>query len=252
MGSHSRTRAFAAVVVAAALASAGCLNPHLNPFPAYPPYPYPYPYPPQPAPPTDKSAAPPVDNRTGESVARVQYQPPAGPTATTPQPVTPPAAGAGAGATPSTPLPAPNPLPATVPPTAPQQMPLPGAAAPNPHQRDDPTLIGSRIGLRPNEMPLDRALEILRRLDELIDENKKLQVRIKTLEANGLSREDALNETLREVEKATAEVVNARNDMKTLRADLNALREKVKQVEKDELDTLNHVIKALQKLLDDK
>lgn len=244
MWSHSRTRAFAAVVCAAALASAGCLNPHLNPFPAYP-YPYP-PYPPQyPAqPPADKSAPPPVDNQPKAPVVQTQHQVAAPPT------VAPPAD--------STPLPVPNPAPA-VPPAAttpapgavpPGQMPLP--VAPNPHQRDSATLTGKDLRLRRDEMPIDRALEILQRLDDLIDENKRLQTRIRTLEANGLSREQALNETLREVEKATEEVVKARGDIQGLRAELNALRTKVKQVEDNELDTLKRVIAALEKVLEEK
>jgi hypothetical protein len=242
MWSHNRTRAFVAAVVAAALASAGCLNPHLNPFPAYP-YPYPpYQYPPQP--PADKSAPPPVDNHPKGPVVQTQHQVAPPPT------VAPPAE--------STPLPVPTPVPpptttpapAAVPPGQPQTMPLP--VAPTPNVRDSATLTGKDLRLRRDEMPIDRALEILQRLDDLIDENKRLQARIRTLEANGLSREHAMNETLREVEKATEEVVKARGDIQGLRAELNALRAKVKQVEDNELDTLKKVIAALEKVLEEK
>lgn len=241
MGRHTHTRAFVAAVVAAALASAGCLNPHLNPFPAYPQYQYPYPYPPPTHPPADKSATPPTDNRTADPVKPVQHQ------TVAEKPAAPPPA------TPSTPLPLPTPLPpapANPAPPAPPVTPPGGAAAPNPNQqRKDPTLYGEKLPLGPNELPLDRALEIIKRLDDLIDENKRLQARIRTLEANGLSREDSIKEMVREVEKAMDEVVKARGDIQGLRAEVNALRAKVKQAEDNELETLKTVIAALKRIL---
>ncbi len=220
MWSHSRARAFVAAVIVGVCASAGCLNPYLNPFPAYPPYPG-YGYPP---PPADKSAPPPVDNRTADSLVRAQYQPP------------------------STPLPVPQP----VPPTQPQAMPPPRLLGGGPHDRTTPSLTGEKFALGPHELPIDRALELERRLNELADENKQLQARIVRLEANGLSREQALNEALREVERATELVTKARADVQALRNELISLRERVKKAEDRELDTLNKVIQALQQLLDDK
>ncbi|MCU0703604.1 MAG: hypothetical protein MUF18_06470 [Fimbriiglobus sp.] len=182
-----------------------------------------------------------------------------------PPPATPPAAIGPPG---SVPLPTPNQLSAvplsnqlpSVPPNTPSQ-PLglpgptnqgfwPGAVAGNPHQRTTPTNAGANLALGPNEMPLDRALEIIKRLDELIDENKRLQVRIKTLEANGLSREDAVRETLREVERATEEVVKTRTDIQGLRAEVTALRSRVKEVEASEVETLQKVIAVLEKVLE--
>jgi hypothetical protein len=238
MGTHGRTRALAAAVVAAALASAGCLNPNLNPFPpGYPPYGYPaYPgYPPYP--PGDKSAPPGVDNRSGEPLVRAQYQPP---------PTTPPA---------SVPLPPPNQLPVPTPQGQPQpgQQQQPGqppGLPVNPHQLGGPTATGGRLDLKPNELPIDRAVELSKRIDEVALENAKLITRIRTLEANGLSREQALNETLREIETATAEVVKARGDLQAMRGELTSLRDRVKLAEKNELETLQKVILLLEKLLE--
>lgn len=237
MGTHGRTRALVAAVVAAALSSAGCLNPNLNPFPpAYPPYGYAaypgYPaYPPYP--PADKSAPPGVDNRSGELLVRAQYQQP---------PMTPPG---------SVPLPLPNQLPIPIPPgqqPGQQQQPT---GPPNPHQLGGPTATGGRLDLKPNELPIDRAVELSKRLDDLTAENQKLLARIRTLEANALAREQSMNETLREVETATAEVVKARSDLQAMRTELAALRDRVKNAEANELETLEKVVKALQKLLED-
>lgn len=234
MGTHGRTRALAAAVVAAALTSAGCLNPNLNPFPpAYPPYGYPaYPgYPPYP--PADKSGPPGVDNRYGEPLVRAQYQNP---------PMTPPA---------SVQLPPPNQMPIPTPPGPQQQQPpQQPTGLPNPHQLPGPTATGGRLDLKPNELPIDRAVELSKRIDEVALENAKLITRIRTLEAHSLSREQALNETLREVETATAEVVKARSDLQAMRGELNGLRERVKRAEENEQKTLQKMIDLLQKLLE--
>ncbi len=224
MWSHIRTRALLAAVIAGVCASAGCFNPYLNPFQPYPPYP-PYGYPPP-----DKSAPPPVDNRTADSLVRAQYQPP-----------TPPAS-----------VGLPTPLPVPVPPTQPQAVPPPRAMGGNPHERATPSVTGKDWALGPNELPIDRAAELQRRLEELVEENRKLQARMVTLEANGLSREQSLNEAIREVEKATELVMKSRADVQALRTELIALRERVKKAEDNELNTLKTVIEALKQLLDDK
>ena len=122
----------------------------------------------------------------------------------------------------------------------------------NPNQLRAPTNTGLIGALGPHELPIDRMVDLAQRVQELVDENKKLQARIATLEANGLSREQALNEALREVDRATEGVTKARADLQALRAEIAALREKLKKMEKDELENLTKVIQALQQLLEEK
>ena len=143
-------------------------------------------------------------------------------------------------------------MPQPVPPTQPQAVPPPRAMGGNPHEVTRPSTTGKDWALGPNEFPIDRLAELQRRLDELAEENRKLQARIVTLEANGLSREQAVNEAVREVEKATDLVMKSRADVQTLRSELIALRDRMKKAEDRELETLNKVIQTLQQLLDDK
>jgi len=122
----------------------------------------------------------------------------------------------------------------------------------SPNQRYTPTNHGLFGALGPHELPIDRMVDLAQRVQELVDENKKLQARIATLEANGLLREQSLNEALREVDRATEGVTKARADLQALRAEIAALREKLKKMEKDELENLNKVIQELQQLLEEK
>ena len=232
MWSHSHTRALVAAVLAGVCASAGCLNPHLNPFPPTANRPG------LDTPPVrtnDKSTPAGVDNPTEDSLVQAQYRP-----TIPPPPATAPAT-----------LPVPGGLAVPVPPTQAQPLPLPRELGGDPHNRGTPTVTGEKLVLGPNELPIDRALELTQRIDALVAENKALQARIVALEANGLTREQAMNEAIREVERATEEVAKARAEVQVLRTELIALRDKLKDVEAAELETLNTVIEALKQLLED-
>jgi hypothetical protein len=115
--------------------------------------------------------------------------------------------------------------------------------------RATPTVSGGILGLGPNEQPLDRVLEMAKQIDAREIENKVLQARIKTLEANAASREDSLNESIREVETATTEVMKARNDLANLRKELASVKSKLSLAEKDEIETLKLIVEALEKVL---
>lgn len=125
-----------------------------------------------------------------------------------------------------------------------------GAAVPTAaNVRQMPTATGGRLELGPHETPMDRAVELARRIDEVNGENMKLLVRIRQLEAAAEARETALNETLRDVQNASDEVARTRTELQAVRKDLAALKARVLQVEKDETETLKAVIAAIEKLL---
>jgi hypothetical protein len=205
--------------VAVASGSAGCVHPYAAPW--QPPYGYPVQYPPQPA---DKSRPPFTDNRStaDPSVVQAQHQAAAAP----PVP-----------ATPAPPAPASTPLP------------MPATAPPNPHVRTTPTAGGQALNLAPGELPIDRALELTKRIDECSAVNRYLQDRIRTMEAKAEAREQAINESLREVQVASDDVARARNEMRAVRKEIDGLRDRVKQVEAEEAETLKIVIDALEKLI---
>lgn|GEM_PF-5402073 len=160
--------------------------------------------------------------------------------------------------TPSIPLPQPASLPLTQPGSFPVPMSGPTTSLPpislpnysaNPHQRSMPTATGAALNLGPNQQPLDRALDLVKRIEDLFAENQQLIARIKQLESQAETREQALTEAMREVETAAAEVLKTKLDMQALRKEVLLLQERVKAAEQNELDTLRAVIMALDKLL---
>lgn len=194
----------------------------------------------------DKSPPTMPDNRSGgevvsqPSVAQVGYEQPnpGGPTSTMPGPGMNGKVPSG-----SVQLPPPNAVgPGGVPPV-PQIL--------DPHARTMPTARGAVLNLGPDDQPLDRALDMNRRVEQLIVDNRTLIDRVNTLEARAKAREDVILEGFRDVEKAATEVSRSRNEMTIVRQEIIALRERVKRMEQDEIETLKKVIGALEKLLRD-
>jgi hypothetical protein len=225
----------------------------------------------------DKNPPGPVDTRYGTAVVPAaasswpQHQPPAPPAATWPQPEYNRAgfddfapgqpAGQPTGQPTGQPLgqPAglPAPLPLGGPPTVRQPAYYGGgydrpnaAPPPSPNTLQRPTAAGGVFDLGPYETPIDRAVELARKIDQVNRENLALLARIRQLEAVAEARETALSETLRDVQNASDEVTRTRNELQTLRKDLAALKTRVMQVEKDEAETLKAVITAIEKLLE--
>jgi hypothetical protein len=120
---------------------------------------------------------------------------------------------------------------------------------PDPTVLKRPSAVGGAWELGPNESPIDRAVELSRKIELVSKENLALLARIRQLEAQAEARETALNETLRDVQNASDEVIRTRTELQNLRKDLAALKARVMQVEKDEAETLKAVIAAIEKLL---
>jgi chromosome segregation ATPase len=124
-----------------------------------------------------------------------------------------------------------------------------GGPAPAGNVRGGPTATGEIMGLAPHETPLDRAVELARKIDLVNRENLALLARIRQLEAAAEARETALNETLRDVQNASDEVARTRTELQNVRKELAAVKARILQVEKDETETLKAIIAAIEKLL---
>lgn len=124
-----------------------------------------------------------------------------------------------------------------------------GVIPADPNVRQRPTATGGVFDLGPHETPMDRAVELARKIDQVNQENIALLGRIRQLEATAVARETALNETLRDVQIASDEVTRTRAELQAVRKDLAALKARVLQVEKDEAETLKAVIAAIEKML---
>ena len=128
--------------------------------------------------------------------------------------------------------------------------PLPGTpGAPNPNVLPVPTVYGKNWNLGPNEVPTDRVVELTRQLELVFAQNRELVTRIRELENQGIKREQALIEAMREVEAAQAEVDKTRGIISTQRSDISALQEKIRQLEREDIEMLKLMIGALEKLL---
>jgi cell division protein FtsB len=191
--------------------------------------------------PAGKSAPPPLDNpgESAEAVARPQAPPgeltafASGHRRGSPPPV--------AGGT----------FPPDPPAAAPAAPPSSWSAVfPDEHKRDTPTVKGERLSLNPAETGLDKAVELAKKIEQLQAENKAFVARVALLEQNAAGREEAVAESVREVEAATVEVIRTRNELKEARAAVARLKQQMRQMEQDEIETLKAMIAALEKLLE--
>ncbi|MBX9625103.1 MAG: hypothetical protein K2X82_14955, partial [Gemmataceae bacterium] len=135
------------------------------------------------------------------------------------------------------------------PPTPPPDWSGAGMAPYGPHVRETPTATGARLGLGPQDVPAERVVELSTQLQAAAFENKALIARIRELDAVAHGREVSLVEAVREVEAASGEVAKARAELAALRAEVAAARDRLRQIEKEDVETLRAVIAGLEKLL---
>lgn len=221
----------------------------------------------------DKNPPGPIDNRYGPTVPATSSsswppfpppRPPVNTAQTWPEPGYAPAGyseESGLGAGQPTGEPTPRPL------VAPLSLPLPqnvrqpayfgggydtrltGAPAPESNRLARPTAVGRDLELGPNETPIDRAVELARRIEQVNKENLALLARIRQLEAAAEARETAFSETLRDVQNAYDEVSRIKVEIQGYRKELAALKARVAEVEKDEVEKLKAILAAIDKLL---
>jgi multidrug efflux pump subunit AcrA (membrane-fusion protein) len=166
-----------------------------------------------------------------------------------------PPQGAGVG----DPLPQPRPVPPNGNPPPPAGYPRGGPGGPagpggpvaanDPHRRQTPTVTGGMLELAPYEVPTDRVLELGKQLELALAQNRELVARIKDLEALGYGREQALAEATRVVEGASAEAAAARAALQAAQAQVAALQEKLRGIEREDINLFKAIIEALGKLL---
>lgn len=200
------------------------------------------PKPPAPAPPAAGAVAP-IGAMANVTPAGGQ---PAAPALPPPASTLPPPVGL---APPAVPQPTTGPPPAPgvqAPPGTPGLAPLP---LPDPHRRDTPTVGGAVLNLAPGELPLDRMVEMQRQADAVARENAVLAARVRELLALGKEKDASLAEAMREVEVAAAEAARAKGEAAAARLDTAAVRARLEQQEREEVELLRQVVAALERLL---
>lgn len=119
----------------------------------------------------------------------------------------------------------------------------------DPLTRHTPTAMGSVMQLPPGESPVERALELTKRLDQLSAEKKALALRISALEEAMQASGKQMTAVTRQVEEAGAEVTRARKDLHTWAEDLREQHARLRQQEKENHELLKMVIATLEKML---
>jgi outer membrane murein-binding lipoprotein Lpp len=115
-----------------------------------------------------------------------------------------------------------------------------------------PTVSGSQLNLKPDETVVERALELVQKLTQAEEEKKTLGARVQQLESQVEEREKALRQAETEVKAATMELTQARSDLQRWKQQVVGLREKLGSAEKDNLETLQSIVNALEQLLERK
>ena len=128
--------------------------------------------------------------------------------------------------------------------------PHPPVVAPFPPQfRQTPTAAGGILNLAPHESATERAVELALKLAAMEGENRLLFARMKKLEADLEQREKELAAVNQEVDLASGDLSKARLELVDLRRQLGDTRSRLRQVEKEEIETMRLVIAALEKFL---
>ncbi|MCX7665319.1 MAG: hypothetical protein N2112_07230 [Gemmataceae bacterium] len=120
----------------------------------------------------------------------------------------------------------------------------------DPHSRSMPTATGLYLNQGPYDSPFERAVELGLRVQSLEGENAELRNKIRQLEQLVENRERLLREDETELRNAAEDVVRARAELEAVRKDFAKLKARLRQVEKEDLETLRSIVTALEKLLE--
>lgn len=127
----------------------------------------------------------------------------------------------------------------------------PAAAAPLPPvTATRPTVVGSPLNLAPGEAPVERSLDLARRLVTVEEEKLALAAQAQQQAALLESKDRALLHAEQEVRAASAEVAKARADLQRWKQDMGTLRDRLRDAEQENVATLRSLIAWLEHALE--
>lgn len=115
----------------------------------------------------------------------------------------------------------------------------------DPHLRATPTAVGGRLELAPWEIPAERVVELSKQIDGLNLLNATLVARIRDLEAQGATREQALNEAVRDAERVEEEAAKMRGTIQLSRDEIAILRARFTALEREDIALFERFIAVL-------
>lgn len=135
------------------------------------------------------------------------------------------------------------------PPRAMDQRAAPKAPEPSPAGiRQAPTAAGAILQLAPNESPTERALGLMRLLEQSQSEARGLRDRVQSLENQVHSLTNDRDQYQRDAERHAADAARYRAKMEALNEEVVSLRERVRRGEQHELRSLQELVAALERL----
>jgi hypothetical protein len=104
---------------------------------------------------------------------------------------------------------------------------------------------------QPRPLPMNEQIsQMSQRLASADDDRKVLASRLHMVETQLEEKEKALAVAMREIQDATAQVVRTRNDLQQWKKDTKALRDNLGNLEKDNRETMETMIKTLEQVLE--
>ena len=113
-----------------------------------------------------------------------------------------------------------------------------------------PSVLGSHLGLHPGETATERSLRLMSAIGELERHVENTTFENATLNAAVKERDDKLLMAVREIRAARKDLVTSREELDRLKREVESLREKVRNAEKDNAAVLQTMAPLLQQLLE--
>jgi DNA repair exonuclease SbcCD ATPase subunit len=117
------------------------------------------------------------------------------------------------------------------------------------HIRPAPTAFGSVLNMPPGETPIEKALELTKKVEQLDADKRALNQRMTAIEEAMLARDKQMNLVTRQVQDASDEVIRARKDLQMWSEDLREQQRRLREQEKENQELLKMVITTLEKIV---
>lgn len=112
-----------------------------------------------------------------------------------------------------------------------------------------PSVYGTRLHVPPGESAAAKVLKLTNELADSKVENEQLANRIRGLEADVDTGNQALARATREINETRTELANTRRDLEQWKQEIASMREKLDLADKDSLSTLQTTVGLLQQML---
>lgn len=126
---------------------------------------------------------------------------------------------------------------------------LPSAQERDPGTRAQATISGQRLQLGPNENATERAVLLAQMLETAQTESRGLRDRIRSLDVQIQEVEQSRNEERTNARQSATELARNKTRLESLNEEVVALRERLRRAERQDMETMQEICSALEKVL---